>query len=67
MNRPGPMGHADGRPRIHIWPHANGAAWSIGPTGIRIVQSSPGAALDAAIARSNFNPRDGYVVIGEVL
>lgn len=63
MNR-NPLGQADSRPRIHIWPHLQGAAWSVGPTGLRTAHSDPGAALNSAIAETDV--RRGYVVIGEV-
>lgn len=43
------MTRADARPRIHIWPEGEFAAWSAGPTGSRIVKPTPGAALDHAL------------------
>lgn len=58
--------NADSRPRVHIWPHVRGAAWSIGPTGLQtLVESSPGAALDNAIANTRIDPAQGIVVIIE--
>lgn len=57
------MKQADNRPRIHIWPHGDSVAWSIGPNGHRSRGETPGHALDLALAA--INPRKGYVVIGE--
>ncbi len=57
------LGHADNRPRIHIWPHLQGAAWSKGPLGPRTARSDPGAALNSAIAETDI--RRGVVVIIE--
>lgn len=58
-----PLGRADDRPRIHIWPHPEGAAWSRGPNGHRSLGETPGDALDKALAALS---RPGaYVVIGE--
>lgn len=59
------MTSADNRPRIHIWPAGDQAAWSDGPRGARKPASTPGAALDEAIAA--MAPRQGYVVIGEFM
>lgn len=58
------LGHADNRPRIHIWPHPSGAAWSLGPRGPRTFAPTPGGALSGALAL--VDPGKGYVVIGEV-
>lgn len=45
-----PLGHADDRPRVHIWPGADGHRISFGPVATRSRQAwpTPGAALDAA-------------------
>jgi hypothetical protein len=45
-SKPGPMGGADRRPRIHLWPSRVGAAWAIGP---RSSSLSAGEALEAAL------------------
>jgi len=58
-----PRRGADGRPRIHIWPHAQGAAWSHGPIGLRHALPSAGAALDDALAA--VGAHRGVVVIIE--
>lgn len=62
------LARADGRPRVHIWPHsahyAEGAcAWSFGPTGRQTEADSPGHALNAAMAA--LDRRGELVVIVE--
>jgi hypothetical protein len=49
MKRPGPMGSADARPRIHIWPTRVGAYWALSPNGHRTSELSAGEALEAAL------------------
>lgn len=58
------MTRADNRPRIHIWPHPAGFAWSVGPHGIRTPCGTPGTALNGALAAVDAD--SGYVVIGEI-
>lgn len=58
-----PLGGADDRPRIHLWPHADGVAWSHGPTGLRHARGDHGAALNSALAVTP--ARGGVVVIIE--
>lgn len=45
------MTRADGRPRVHIWPHAGGCyVWSIGPDGTRArSERNAGDALNKAL------------------
>jgi hypothetical protein len=49
VKRPAPTG-ADRRPRIHIWPKQEGAAFSIGPCGMQRDQPTIGRAVDLALA-----------------
>lgn len=52
MKRPrpaGPMGGADARPRIYLWPMRGGAYWALHPTGARHSKLSVGEALEAAL------------------
>jgi hypothetical protein len=48
-SKPGPLGGAYRRPRIHLWPSRVGASWSIGPNGMRSSSLSAGEALEAAL------------------
>jgi hypothetical protein len=46
----GPLGRADVRPRIHLWPDSPGWRWSRGPVGARSRPfPTPGQALDGAL------------------
>jgi len=58
------MKNADARPRVHIWPVGEQAAWSVGPNGHRMRGETPGAALDHALA-ALARPHGGVVVIVE--
>lgn len=45
-----PLGQADQRPRVHVWPQEGGFAWSIGPAGRRShSHPSPGRAINEAL------------------
>jgi hypothetical protein len=59
------MKHADGRPRIHVWPAGDAWQFSYSPTGVRLPARSPGAAVNAAIHGLDKRAREGVVVIVE--
>lgn len=44
-----PIGGADSRPRIHIWPGPAGAHFAFGPTGVKQSRMSIGEAVEAAL------------------
>lgn len=59
------MKRADSRPRVHLWPNQGAWNWSIGPTGRLIPGSTPGDALDAALAQLGKQAAAGVVAIIE--
>lgn len=56
MKRPSPLGTADRRPRIHIWPRREGADFSFGPCGARSEFPTIGRAVEVALAAVNHAP-----------
>jgi len=62
-----PLDRADGRPRVHIWPHRDfdGVQWTFGPSATPHQAIDAGDALNSALGQLATRAEAGVVVIVE--